>query len=278
MSENVAAWFQQVWNSEVKLAYQQTEAKLRNTVRTKINVKGESTHFPRAGTMNVGDKARGGLIPISNPDMDKATCYLSAKYGGAFVDSIDEIQHNSDERGVHTKNAAAAHGRHTDDMIIAAAMQATDHIIGDFSAGLGKGLIQQALEMLSEANVPDDGGRTALVTAHGWEELMNIDEFASADFVGNDKLPWVDSDGAKRWRGCLWMKHNGLTRTATQATQIIYHKTAIGHAIGRDLTTKWSWENDRDSFLLNTSMFQGACLIDGKGVALIRTKHDSVLQ
>lgn len=277
MSEKVAAWFQQVWNSEVKLAYQQSEAKLRNTVRTKTNVKGETTHFPRAGTMEVGDKERGGLVPVSNPDMDKVSCSLTAKYGGAYVDSLDEIQTNSDERGVHTKNAAAAHGRNTDKLIIAAAMTATTNTVGDYSTGLSKSLVQTALNALNEADVPDDGDRFALVTSRDWEFLLNIQEFANADFIGKEKLPWVDADGAKRWRGCLWMKHNGLTKNATQSTGIIYHKTALGHAIGRDLETKWSWENTRDAWFLNTSMFQGACLIDGKGVVHIRTKSNAAL-
>lgn len=277
MSQNVANWFQQVWESEVKLKYQQTEAKLRNTVRTKTNVKASETHFPRADTMEVGDKERGGLVPVSNPDMDKVTCQLSAKYGGTYVDSIDEIQTSSDERAVHVKNAAAAHGRRTDKLIIGAAMQATDHIIGDFSTGLTLELVQLATIALDEAEVPDDGDRYALVTPRAWQQLMKLEEFSSADFIGQDKLPWVHPDGAKRWNGCLWTKHNGLTKTTTQATNVIYHKSAIGHAIGQDLKTKWSWENTRDAWFLNTSMFQGACLIDGKGVVHIRTKNDGAL-
>jgi hypothetical protein len=277
MSQNVANWFQQVWNSEVKLAYQQTEAKLRNTVRTKTDVKGETTHFPRAGTMEVGDKERGGLVPVSNPDMDKASCTLSAKYGGAWVDDLDEIQNNSDERGVHVKNAAGAHGRNTDGLIIAAAMTATTHIVGDFTTGLTQGLIQYSFEKLNNANVPDDGDRVALVTPHAWEELLKIDAFAKADFIGTEKLPWLGGNEAKRWRNTLWMPHTGLTINGVQASNIIYHKTAIGHAIGRDLKTEWSWENTRSAWFLNTNMFQGACLIDGKGVVLLRTKNDTAL-
>lgn len=277
MSTNVAAWFQQVWNSEVKIAYQQKQAKLRNTVRTKTNVKAEITHFPLADTMEVGEKESGGLVPVSNPDMTKVSCTLSEKFGGAYVDKIDEIQHNSDERGVHTTNAAAAHGRHTDKMIITAAMQANDNVVGDFTTGLSLELVQLATIALDENEVPDDGERTALVTPRAWQQLMKLEEFSSADFIGQDKLPWVHADGAKRWNGCLWTKHTGLTRTTTQATCLIYHKTAIGHAIGQDLTTTWSWENTRNAWFLNTNMFQGACLIDGKGVVKIQVKNDGAL-
>ena len=277
MSQNVAAWFQQVWNSEVKLAYQQTEAKLRNTVRVKTNIKGETTHFPRADTMEVGDKERGGLVPVSNPDMDKVSCSLAAKYGGAYVDDLDEIQHNSDERGVHVKNAAGAHGRNTDKIIITALMTAATNVVGDYTAGFSQSLAQSAIEILNNSHVPDDGDRFALLTPHAWEELYKIQAFAHADWVGDKDLPWMGGSQAKRWRNILWMQHTGLTINGAQATNIIYHKTAAGHAIGRDLKTEWSWENTRSAWFLNTNMFQGACLIDAKGVVQIRTKNDTVL-
>ena len=278
MSENVPAWFQQEFQSDVHLAYQRKGARLRNTVRTKKNVKAEKTHFNTAGTVGVGDKARGGNVPVISGSRGRVPCDLAAKFGGDYVEDLDEIMSSVDEKRVIAESFAWAHGRHTDSLIIHQATGASvTQEVGNHTTGLTKGLVQEAIETLNSANVPDDGMRTALVTAHAWEELLNNDAFAKSDYIGDDKLPWLGGSEAKRWRNCLWIMHTGLPITGVNATCTIYHKTAVGHAIGKELTSTWSWENSKSAWFLNTRMLQGSALIDPTGVVKIKVKNDTAL-
>ncbi len=274
--QQIEAWFEQQYNSEVQLAYQRQGSKLRNTIRTKTGVRAYKTHFKKAGKGQVGDKGRGGNVPVFNSDLTDVECTLADKWGGAYVGELDELKHSADERAVVSNMAAYAHGRYTDELLFGA-LKSGSQYVGDFSAGLSQSLVQQAIELLNKKDVPDDGDRYAAVTPHAWEELLKIDAFAKADYIGSDSLPWLQGSEAKRWRGILWMPHSGTPLTGVQATNLIWHKTCAGHAIGQDLKTTWSWENTKGEWFCNTRMSQGAVLIDGTGVVQIRTKNDTTL-
>ncbi|MBL0932657.1 MAG: hypothetical protein IBJ15_21430, partial [Alphaproteobacteria bacterium] len=75
---------------------------------------------------------------------------------------------------------------------------------------------------------------------------------------------------AKRWLGTLWMPHSGLTKTAGVRFCHWYHKSAIGHASGKDVTTDITWHGDRASFFISNMMSQGAGIIDAEGVVTLR--------
>src|SRR3546814_6462720 len=88
--------------------------------------------------------------------------------------------------------------------------------------------------MLGGADVPDDGQRYAVIGWKQWSQLLDIEEFANADYVGPDELPWRSTQ-AKRWLGTLWMPHSGLTLTGSVRSCHWYPKTAVGYASGADV-------------------------------------------
>jgi len=271
----IEEWFETLYNNDVKLAYQREASQIRGTVRTKNNVKGKTTNFRIAGKGEVGDKVRGGEIPMFNASRGNVPCTLVDKYGGDSVDDLDELKHDANERMIMVKSASGAHGRYTDSALITA-MDTTTNFVGDYTTGLTKALVQSVLESMKNKDVPNDGERYAQVTAHQWEELMGIKEFSSADYVGSD-LPWLSGTEAKRWRGVMWMAHSGLPIVGTNATGFIYHKTAVGHAIATELKSTWSWENKMSAHFLNTRMSQGACLVDADGCFELRTDNTAAL-
>ena len=99
--------------------------------------------------------------------------------------------------------------------------------------------------------------------------LLDIQEFAHADYIGDDDLPWKGTQ-AKRWLGTLWMPHSGLTLTSSVRYCYWYHKTAIGHAVGADVKTDITWHGDRAANFINNMMSQGSGLIDPAGVVSMR--------
>ena len=119
-------------------------------------------------------------------------------------------------------------------------------------------------------DVPDDGERYAIIGWKQWSDLLGIQEFANADYVGEDELPWRGTQ-AKKWLGALWMPHSGLTKDGSNVRFCYwYHKTAIGHAVGKDVKSDVTWHGDRAAFFINNMMSQGACVIDHTGVVSLR--------
>ncbi len=263
--------FQQEFGAGVHVAYQRQGSKLRNTVRQKNNVKGESTTFQKVGKGTASQKGRHGDIPPMNLDHSPVKCDLTDWYAGDYVDDLDALKLDSavDELQVAQNAGAYALGRETDAAIIAE-MDTVTNYAGTGADGLTKAKVQTALAMLGDADVPDDGQRFAIVGWKQWNDLLNIQEFANADYVGDTDLPWKGSQ-AKNWLGTLWMPHSGLTKDGSDIRYCYwYHKTAIGHACGKDITTDVQWIAPKAANWVGHRMSMGAKLIDNTGIVSMR--------
>lgn len=269
MSTTVERSFSKQFEKDVHLAYQRQGSKLRNTVRTRNKVKGASTTFQKVGRGTASTKARHGIVPVMNVDHDPVECVLADYYAGDWVDRLDELKTEHSEVQVLTRAGAYALGRKTDELIVARLDDSVNFAGGD-SDGLTRDKVLAAFEMLGAADVPDDGQRHAVVGWRQWSELLGIEEFANADYVGDDALPWKGTQ-AKHWLGTMWMAHSGLTLGAGGVRLCHwYHKTAVGHASGQDVRTDITWHGDRAAHFVSNMMSQGACLIDPAGVVTLR--------
>lgn len=268
MSITVDHSFVKHFQTEVHLSYQRQGSKLRSTVRSKGEVKGSSTTFQKVGKGTASTKARHGKVPVMSIDHTPIECQLYDYYAGDWVDSLDELKSNTDERAVIASAGAYALGRKTDELIINE-LDTSTNFAGTGADGLTKAKVLNAFEMLGNADVPDDGERYAIVGWKQWSDLMAILEFASADYVGADELPWKGTQ-AKQWLGTLWMPHSGLTLTSGVRHCYWYHKTAIGHACGSEVKTEITYHGDRAAHFINNMMSQGAKVIDPSGVISLR--------
>ena len=151
MSTTIDQAFIKQFEEEVHQAYQRMGSKLRNTVRVKNSVQGSSTVFQKVGKGSASTKARHGKVPVMNIDHTPVECQLQDFYAGDWVDHLDELKINIDERQVLANAGAFALGRKTDDLIITALGQATN-VAGTGTDGLTKAKVLEAFEML--------GGRT----------------------------------------------------------------------------------------------------------------------
>ena len=250
MSTSVDLSFIKHFQADVHMEYQRTGSKLRNTVRSKGSIIGASTTFQKVGKGTASTKARHGKVPVMNIDHTPTECTLSDYYAGDWVDTLDEIKGNTNERLVIARAGAYALGRKTDELVIEQLDTSTNYA-GDGADGLTKAKVLEAFEMLGGADVPDDGERYAIIGWKQWSDLLAIEEFGNADYVGDDDLPWKGTQ-AKKWLGTLWMPHSGLTKDGADVRFCYwYHKTAIGHAVGKDVKTDVTWHGDRASFFIN---------------------------
>ncbi len=266
--------FVKQFEAEVHDAYQRQGSKLRPTVRSKSGVRGSSTIFPTVGKGTAASKARNGSVPVMNLDYGNAEAFLSDYYAGEWIDRLDEIKTNIDERSVIAAAGAYALGRKTDELIIAALDAATHDAVGTASGttdadGLTRAKVLLAFEMMGAADIPDDGNRFAVVGWKQWSELLQIEEFANTQYIGEGELPWQGTQ-AKRWLGATWMPHSGLTLSSDLRFCYFYHKTAVGHAVAQEITTDITWHGDRAAWFVNNMMSQGAVLIDDSGVVRMR--------
>lgn len=260
------------FQAEVVASYQQMGSKLKSTVRSKNNIKGASTTFQKMGKGTAATKSRNGQVPVMNLVHSTVECSLSDFYAGEWVDSLDELKVGHDERRAVAQAGAYALGRKTDELIINA-LNTTTTVVGDGSTKLTKELILNAFTKLNETDIPDDGERYALVAPAQWNQLLAIDEFCSADYVGN-KTPYLAGCESRKWLGINWVMHTGLPADATNKTHtcFIYHKNAVGHAVGMDIKTDITWHGDYAAHFVNNMMSQGACLIDKAGVLKVVAK------
>ena len=268
MSNQVEMSFIKHFESEVHQAYQRQGSKLRTTVRSKGGIRGATTVFQKVGKGTAATKARHGKVPVMSIDHEPVECQLADFYAGDWVDQLDEVKTNVQERQVVATAGAYALGRKTDELIIEALDGNTGYAGAD-TDGLTKAKVLEAFEMLGEADVPDDGECYAAVGWKQWSDLLQIEEFANADYIGPEELPWKGTQ-AKRWLGTLWLPHSGLSANGGIRLCHWYHKTAIGHASGHEVKTDITWHGDRAAHFVNNMMSQGACLIDAAGIVTMR--------
>jgi hypothetical protein len=274
MSMSIDQSFVKQFESEVHLVYQRMGSKLRGTIRTKNNVVGLSTTFQKIGKGTAGTKTRHGNVPIMNLNHTPVECILSDHYAGEYVDKLDELKINHDERAAAATSGAAALGRKTDDLITAAmdattnpASIATAAVWADVSVPIS------LMEAMGKADVPmGDDQLYSVVCWQAWGDLMVFPQFSSQDYVGEDSLPF-NGVMAKRWLGMLWFPFSGLPTAVGDTKQYCYHSAAVGHAIGQDVQADITWNGEKQAHLVVYSMSQGAKLIDDTGV--IETVYDT---
>ena len=268
MSVSIDNVFVKQFEADVHLAYQQMGTKLRSTVRSKSGVIGASTTFQKVGRGIASTKSRHGIVPVMNLNHEPVECLLSDYYAGDWVDALDELKTNIDERRVVASAGAYALGRKTDELIVGAMKTATASV-GDYSTPLNKDLILSAVAVLNTNDVPDDGRRFAVVGVDQWNALLTMEEFTSADYVGCN-APMVNGFESRKWLGITWVLYNGLPVSDTNRDCFIYHASSIGHACGQEVKTDISWHGERAAHFISNSMSQGAVLIDDTGIVRIK--------
>jgi hypothetical protein len=258
--------FVKQFESEVHMAYQRMGSKLRNTTRFKGNVKGTSTTFQKVGTGVAGTKSRHGNVPVMSIDHTNVECTLGDYYAADYIDKLDELKINHDERMVVTQSAAAAVGRKSDELIIAALDGTSNTITESGTDGLTQAKIETVFATFGDNDVPEDGERYFVVSPTAWTDLLGIAAFADADFVGSDDLPYKGGMVARRWLGFMWMTFSGLDITTNIRKNFAYHRSAIGLASGAEVSTELNYIPEKAAHLATSMMSQGAVLIDSRGV------------
>ena len=190
MSTTISTAFIKQFEAEVHMAYQRMGSKLRNTVRS-TQVTGNQARFQKVGTGTAVSKSRHAQVPTMDVSHSTVDVTLSDFYAADYVDRLDELKTNIDERQVLAMSASAALGRKTDQLIIDvldAGSNSNNVVHG--SAGLTLAKALTVYEAFGEGDIPDDGQRYFVVSPAGWADLLQIDQFSRMEYVGEGDLPY----------------------------------------------------------------------------------------
>ncbi len=270
MATDINDAFVKQFESEVHMAYQRMGSKIRNTVRTKSNVKGSSTTFQKVGKGEAAQKSRHGNVPVMSIDHTPVECTLQDWYAADYIDKLDELKINHDERMVAANSGAYALGRKTDSLLTTAMDTTTQQTTA--TGGMTSAKINEVAVAFGEGDIPEDGERYFAIAPQSWIDLLGLAAFADADYVGSDDLPYKGGMVARRWMGFMFYTHSGLPITGGNVrSNFAYHKSAVGHASGAEVSTEINYIPEKVAHLATSMMSQGAVLIDNAGVYNART-------
>ena len=176
MTATIDQAFVKQFEAEVHMAYQRMGSKLKSMVRNVNGVKGNTVQFQKVAKGSASTKARHAEVVAMNSVHSNVTATLSDFYAADYVDKLDELKVNIDERNIVAQNAAYALGRKTDS-IITDTFDAGATALANNSAGATTGMnldkAQNVFEIFGNNDVPDDGQRYWVVGPKQWSDLTH---------------------------------------------------------------------------------------------------------
>ena len=224
---------------------------------------GSTARFQKIGTGTASTKSRNGQVTPMELTHTTVDVSMSDFYAAEFIDKLDEIKTNIDERQAIATSAAAALGRKTDEILYTAMdAGANSTQLHDTSSAVEKADLLSAFETFGTNNIPEDGGRYIAMHPKGYADLFLINEFASSDFVGEQNLPFAGGMSMKEFLGFKIFS----TAAITAGKNMVYHTTAVGLGIGADVSTEINYIPEKVSHLATSMMSMGAVVIDNNGI------------
>jgi len=265
MASSITNAFITQFEAEVHMAYQRMGSKLKNLVRTVNGVNGSTVKFQKVAKGSANTKARHAEVVAMDLAHTAVSATLTDYYAADYVDKLDELKINIDERQVVAQSAAYALGRKTDEVLIAVLDAATSIAANVSSSATGMTLIKakNMMEVFNGNDVPDDNQRYWAVGPKQWSDLLSVDQFSRVEYVGPSDLPFPNGMTAKRWMGFLFFVHSGLSLSGSDRKNLAFHKSAIGCGIGSDVRTEVNYIPEKVSHLITSMISLGSVAIDG---------------
>lgn len=262
MANTIDQAFIKQFETEVHMAYQRMGSKLRNTVRTS-NVTGSVTRFQVIGKGAANTKTRNGDVTAMELVHTTVEATMADFYAPEYIDKLDELKININERQAVAQSAAAALGRKTDEILITAMdAGANSTQIHDTGSALAKADLLTLFETFGTADLPEDGQRYLAMSPAGFADLFNIEEFASSDYVGPQNLPFAGGMTMKEFLGFKIFS----TSAVAGGKNFAYHANSVGLGINADVQTELNYVPQKVSHLATSMMSMGAVVIDDDGV------------
>lgn len=265
--------FQIQYRQEFVAGFEQAETLMRKTVTSEAVIKGNQAVFLVADSGGAVPVTRGvnGLIPARPDNLTQNTATLTENHDLVEKTGFNIFASQGDGRKIMQMTSMGVINRGIDQQILTA-LANTTYAAGVAATTGSLAMVAWAKTILGNNQVPLDGNISAVITPafHGY--LMQVKEFANAQYV-NDK-PFENQPVMFRWYGVNFIVHNNLVGVGTASESCyMYHRSAIGHAVNSaDLQSLTGYDEKQDYSWARTTIFMGAKLLQAKGVVLMR--HD----
>ena len=273
-------------------AYFSASTRLRNTVDSRTVNNAESVTFDmnRAYGRPKVITGRAEKAPMITREYDRKTVTPLMYRAVDYIDNVDELRTKHNLRQSAAKDFMEAFLREEDYLISSTIESAITsyHDFGDASSKLTLAMVQKLIAEVNRRSFPRDGNSYAILGAYQWNDLMQIESFSNADYVGTD-LPWTKHLDARRWQGINWLCYemprdvqeeqknkkfvfasdDGLSRNC-----VLYHKSAIGLVTNEAPKVTEKWDDERDAHAIYGKIMHGALVKNEEAIIRFSVKEE----
>lgn len=256
------------------VAFQRGETYLKDSVITEEVLSGLTAKFAlQAAAGRMTSRGTNGLIPSRNRTDTQPQVTLEEKHSKETRTGFDVFTAPANVREAMQNAGAQAAAREIDYTIIDALATATNAYNSGSAITLTYGKTVDALTELFENDVMAGNEITCLWTPKSWGRLLTFQEFKSSDYIDAKPLVGLTLDRPKIWLGAKHIMHNGLPGKGTAtASNFIFAKPAVGHAIAQDNIQVGVGYNDEDDYSFSRhTIFDGATILQQAGVIKVVT-------
>jgi hypothetical protein len=273
MAQNVTTAFVDLFDSEVKQAYQ-AESLLRGTMRTRTGVAGNTVKFPTIGkgvaTLRVPQT---DVTPL-NVTYGRVTATMEDYIAAEFSDIFQQSHINFDERSELVQVVSKSIARRMDQIMIDALNAATGTStvatsVGGAATNMNIEKLRATAKALNEKNVPAEG-RRLLMHASQLDALLGETEITSQDFAAVKALVQGEINTFMGFT-ILTMgdrDEGGIPKPSTR-TCFAWHQDSMGYAESMSQKTEVNYVPEKTSFLVSSMFSAGSVAIDGEGIVKI---------
>ena len=285
MSKNLSAVASEQFDSEVKHVFQ-SAGTLNGTTTVRMDVTGDTYNFRKMGKGTANQRTAPSADSIA---MDVAhsliPCTLADWDADEYTDIFNSKEVNFDEVRELSYTIASALGRRRDqikiDAMAAGTYSATPtagqgYLVGTDIGGVGTGWniekLRAAKKALDKREVPNMDRHIA-ITPDGLEDLLGEPELTSADYASVKALVQgeVNTFMGFTFHMVAARTEGGMSKTGNVQDNFAWHMSAIGEAVGTDITTGADWIAHKKSWLSHGEFKGGAVIRDNEGIVKIQT-------
>ena len=287
MSKNLTNAAVIEFDSEVKHEYQGMQT-LKECVTNRSGVVGESYKFTRMGKGLANQKATQADVTPMDISHARQTATMQNWNAPEYTDIFDQAEVNFDEKQELAQTIAKALGRREDQLIIDTlaglttgggagfTFATTEDSNPDtgFSATVATNLtvatLRTASKHLNTIEAPTSD-RYCLISADGLDALLGDSNLTSSDFAVVKALVngEINSFMGFTFKMVGSRAEGGLPGVTTAEHAYMWHKSAIGLAVGLDMKTTIDWVAQKTSWLANGIFKAGATAREPQGIVRI---------
>lgn len=272
MSRNISNVFQLAYDAEVKRAYGQKRL-LAGTTREKTVEDAKSVYFRKKGKGMASLHTPGADVRAMNVEYNQVECKLQDWEAKDYIDKFDALKFNFSEAKEAAEVAADALGLRMDQIVLDAMTTGYDsvnHKVGASNTALTVATLRKAITLLNKEGVPSTDRHFAH-SAQQLDDLLATTEVTSSDYNAVKTLVNGEVNtflGLKLVMIADNRSEGGLPKgdAANDRIGFIYHKDAVGFAMGQNIETRMDYIPEKSAYLVGGDFSAGAVVIDDKGV------------